>query len=651
PSATTSATFSYTVNDGEDDGQVSAAMAINVLALEVELSETITFTDFETAITSGIDGQTFYFNSSSAITVNFDYVININNDITITNRGSGTVTFDGLDTVQIFTVTNDATVNLDNITFTRGKGYSGGAINQAPGTTLNINKSSFVNNTGTYESGAIHTTGTLNINDSSFSGNYSGKGAVLGLKGSTTTMTNSTIDGTLANGATPKHLIHAWGGTYSFDNVTIFSPDDVNIFWQNGLTYSISNSTIIAADGQKAFDNGKGTFSNSIIKGVIGGTIQPATNVWYSEGALPGDGNIDGTQAGNQEADLNLGPLADNGGPVKTMALDTGSIAIDAGTGTTGKDARGTDIVGTRDIGAFEYLGNAPSVLLADSQTVLEDNDAIGNVLSNDTDVDDALTVASFEVAGDTAVYTFGQTATITNVGTFKIEANGDYTFSPVTNWNGSAPQVTYTTNTGSTSTLDISVTPVNDPSVLVADSQTVLEDNDATGNVLTNDSDVDDVLTVASFQVSGDNTSYAFGTTATITGIGTVTIAANGNYTFSPVTDWNGTVPQVTYTTNSGSTSTLDISVTPVNEPSVLAPDSQTVLEDNDATGNVLSNDSDVDDVLTVASFQIAGDAAVYTFGQTASIVDVGTVTIAANGNYTFSPVTDWNGTVPQVT
>ncbi|RFQ07425.1 hypothetical protein D0N87_36040, partial [Pseudomonas sp. ATCC 13867] len=69
-------------------------------------------------------------------------------------------------------------------------------------------------------------------------------------------------------------------------------------------------------------------------------------------------------------------------------------------------------------------------------------------------------------------------------------------------------------------------------------------------------------------------------------------------------VKDWNGSVPEVTYTTNTGSSSTLNITVTPVDDASVLAPDSNTVDEDNTATGNVLSNDSDVDDVLSVASF-----------------------------------------------
>ncbi|WP_275099494.1 retention module-containing protein, partial [Sedimenticola hydrogenitrophicus] len=52
----------------------------------------------------------------------------------------------------------------------------------------------------------------------------------------------------------------------------------------------------------------------------------------------------------------------------------------------------------------------------------------------------------------------------------------------------------------GAGTVTDTDTSPENDPSVLVADMNTVAEDNPATGNVLDNDTDVDDILTVASF-------------------------------------------------------------------------------------------------------------------------------------------------------
>ncbi|RFQ09670.1 hypothetical protein D0N87_31625, partial [Pseudomonas sp. ATCC 13867] len=84
-------------------------------------------------------------------------------------------------------------------------------------------------------------------------------------------------------------------------------------------------------------------------------------------------------------------------------------------------------------------------------------------------------------------------------------------------------------------------------------------------------------------------------------------------------VKDWNGSVPEVTYTTNTGSSSTLNITVTPGRRCLGTGSGQQHVDEDNTATGNVLSNDSDVDDVLSVASFSINGMTGTFAAGDTA--------------------------------
>ncbi|MFN3356830.1 MAG: tandem-95 repeat protein, partial [Pseudomonas sp.] len=285
-----------------------------------------------------------------------------------------------------------------------------------------------------------------------------------------------------------------------------------------------------------------------------------------------------------------------------------------------------------------------PSVLNADKGSAQEDNAATGNVLSNDSDVDNALTVASFTVNGTS--YTAGTTATIANVGTITIATDGAYTFTPAQDFNGLVPPIGYTTNTGSSSTLNVTIAAVDDPSVLNADKGSAQEDKAATGNVLSNDSDVDNALTVASFTVNG--TSYKAGATATIASVGTITIATNGEYTFTPVKDFNGNVPQIGYTTNTGSSSTLNVNISAVDDPSVLKADTGSAQEDHAATGNVLSNDADVDNALTVASFTVNGTS--FTAGTTATIASVGTITIATNGEYTFTPVKDFNGAVPQI-
>ncbi|MEL4337467.1 Ig-like domain-containing protein, partial [Shewanella xiamenensis] len=59
----------------------------------------------------------------------------------------------------------------------------------------------------------------------------------------------------------------------------------------------------------------------------------------------------------------------------------------------------------------------------------------------------------------------------------------------PNANWNGQVPVITYTTNTGSTATLTIEVTPENDPVDAVNDEYTVNEDGSVSINLLANDS------------------------------------------------------------------------------------------------------------------------------------------------------------------
>ncbi|QSX36940.1 retention module-containing protein [Shewanella sedimentimangrovi] len=281
-----------------------------------------------------------------------------------------------------------------------------------------------------------------------------------------------------------------------------------------------------------------------------------------------------------------------------------------------------------------------------DFNTVAEDTVASGNVLDNDSDVDDDLTVVSFEVNGNS--YSAGDSVELDG-GTLVLNADGSYSFTPNDNWNGNVPVVTYTTNTGATATLTIVVTPVDDATNAVNDFNTVAEDTVASGNVLDNDSDVDDELSVVSFTIAGDETVYSAGDSVELDG-GTLVLNADGSYSFTPNADWNGNVPVVTYTTNTGATATLTIVVTPVDDATNAVNDFNTVAEDTVASGNVLDNDSDVDDELSVVSFTIAGDETVYSAGDSVEL-DGGTLVLNADGSYSFTPNADWNGNVPVVT
>jgi VCBS repeat-containing protein len=370
-------------------------------------------------------------------------------------------------------------------------------------------------------------------------------------------------------------------------------------------------------------------------------------------------------------------PAPDYNGPVPVVTY-------------TVSDGQGGTDTATLTIGDVSPV-NDPPVANNDSVTVTEDKPATGNVLTNDTDVDgDKLTVAGYTIDanGDGKPDTFrpGETAEITDaagkpIGELVINADGSYVFTPAPDYTGPVPVATYTVTDGQggtdTATLTIGdVTPVNDPPVAADDAVQVTEDTPATGNVLGNDTDVDgDKLTVSGYTIDtngdGKPETFAAGETAKITDadgqpIGELVIQPDGRFVFTPAPDYNGPVPEATYTVTDGhggtDTATLTIGdVTPVNDPPVAQDDLMPVTEDTPATGNVLSNDSDVDgDELTVAGFEVDangdGQPDVFGPGETAQITDadgqpIGELVINPDGSYVFTPAPDYNGPVPVVT
>ena len=126
-----------------------------------------------------------------------------------------------------------------------------------------------------------------------------------------------------------------------------------------------------------------------------------------------------------------------------------------------------------------------------------------------------------------------------------------------------------------------------NSAPAAVNDSATTPEDTQVSGNVLTNDSDPNlDPITVTQFAVdtNGDGTAETFtaGATArTITGVGTISVATDGSYVFTPTANYSGSVPLITYTVTDGSltsTATLAVTVTPTNDPPTSTNDTKAV-------------------------------------------------------------------------
>ncbi|MCP1721331.1 retention module-containing protein [Pseudomonas citronellolis] len=264
-----------------------------------------------------------------------------------------------------------------------------------------------------------------------------------------------------------------------------------------------------------------------------------------------------------------------------------------------------------------------PSVLLPNVASMDEDDGSVtGNVLDNDSDVDNTLSVSSYSVAGFSGNIAAGTGTTIVGVGSIVIKADGSYSFTPDANYHGAVPQITYTTNTGASSTLDITVNSVNDLPVAENANKTTLEDTPVSGQVVASDVD-GDVLTYTLKPSSGP----ANGTL--------VLDAATGHYTYTPNPNYNGDdsfTVVVSDGHNGTAESTVTLTVTAVNDVPVTSDDSKTTAEDTAVSGQVVASDVD-------------GDALTYTLKPSSGPANGTLVLDTATGHYTYTPNPNYNG------
>jgi len=231
------------------------------------------------------------------------------------------------------------------------------------------------------------------------------------------------------------------------------------------------------------------------------------------------------------------------------------------------------------------------------------------------------------------------------------ISPSGTLTFEPAPNANGSSTVSVCAKDDGGTAnggvdtsapqTFTITVAPVDDPPVFTAGpDQTVLEDAGpqtvsgwATG------------ISPGPPNESGQSVSFLV--SETNSGLFSVApqVSPSGTLTYTSAPNANGSSTVTVRAKDDGGTAnggvdtsapqSFTITVTPVNDPPVAGPDSETVAED-DATGvtfDVLANDTDVDgDVLSVASYD-------------ASTIANGTLTANGGGSFTYVPDSGYVG------
>ncbi len=255
----------------------------------------------------------------------------------------------------------------------------------------------------------------------------------------------------------------------------------------------------------------------------------------------------------------------------------------------------------------------ADDAYVTDEDTTL--NVAAAGVLSNDIEPD-----------GDpmTAVLRTGPSH-----GSLSLSSDGSFTYTPVNNYNG-PDSFTYFANDGKSNidvaTVAITVTAANDAPSASDDSYSMDEDTtlviNATG-VLGNDIDVEgDAITAVLASGPSD---------------GSLTLNADGSFTYTPNADFNGT-DSFTYKANDGTAdgneATVTINVGQVNDDPVATGESYATDEDNTLTvaaAGVLGNDTDVDgDSLNASLVSTTSD---------------GTLTLNSDGSFTYVPNANFNG------
>ena len=233
---------------------------------------------------------------------------------------------------------------LTKVAFSVNQAFNGAGMYNASGSMPTITNSTFVSNTATSLGGGIYSSNSsplLRLTNVTFESNSAHWGAGMYNDTSSPALNNVTFYGntaassgggiynylsspTLTNATLSGNTASTGGGMANYSSIPYI---DNSIFWGDGSTEIVDDPYSIS------------TIANSIVQGGCpsGSTCNPA-NVY----------NVDPA----------LGPLQDNGGLVKTMALGVYSAALDWGDAATctTRDARGLRRPqGIRcDIGAYE---------------------------------------------------------------------------------------------------------------------------------------------------------------------------------------------------------------------------------------------------------------------------------------------------------
>jgi predicted outer membrane repeat protein len=273
------------------------------------------------------------------------------NNCTFTNNsasGSGSSASSG------GAIGNSGAMTITGSTFTGNTAASDGGAIYSDG-ALTISTTSFLNSVCGSDGGAIRSQGTSSISACTFAGNTAASvGGGLDTSDASANVTNSTFaNNTAGSGG---------GGAFCESNNAVFINCTITANRVNSTSSSVGAG--LMADGTLTIQN---TIVAGNFRGASGTTADDVaaaltSNSSYNLIGIGGAGGLVNGVNHNQVGvtNLDLGALANNGGPTMTIALLAGSPAIDSGNNSfvvAGEtDQRGQARIhdGTVDIGAFE---------------------------------------------------------------------------------------------------------------------------------------------------------------------------------------------------------------------------------------------------------------------------------------------------------
>jgi hypothetical protein len=253
---------------------------------------------------------------------------------------------------------------------------------------------------------------------------------------------------------------------------------------------------------------------------------------------------------------------------------------------------------------------NHTPVAQDDSSSTPEDNPVPVDVMANDSDVDgDTLSIqAVTQPAHGTAII---QGSTVLYTAALNYHGSDSFTYTITDGYGGT-----------DTATVGITITLVNDPPIAIGDTIATRIDTPVVIPVLVNDSDPDgDLLAISAVSQPQHG----------------LTVFSSLVITYTPAADYTG-MDTFTYTASDGvltDTATVTITVSATNTVPLAFNDEYTTTQDSplmiDAPG-ILGNDTDVD-----------GDS--LTAILVADVIH-GTLTLNADGSFTYSPDVGFTGT-----